>query len=61
MTRLTDKVAEYVRNYEFRGESDYTPTDDERALIEDAIQGFIADHVAPDPIANAAMPGGVAG
>lgn len=32
---------EYVDGYEFRGDGDYTPTDHEKALIEDAILGAI--------------------
>ena len=39
-------VAEYVADYEFRGENDYSPTDDERTMIEDAIHGFIAEQEA---------------
>lgn len=34
-------VHEYVGGYEFRGDQDYTPTDHERALIEDAINGYL--------------------
>jgi hypothetical protein len=41
MTKQT--VAEYVADYEFRGETDYSPTLDERAMIEDAINGFICE------------------
>jgi hypothetical protein len=45
---LAGKVADYVANYEFRGdEGDHAPSDGERALIEDAIQGFLADSVDP--------------
>jgi len=41
---LSESVNSYAANYEFRGDNgDYTPTDGERAMIEDAIQGFIAD------------------
>lgn len=37
-------VHEYAQTYEWRGDSgDYVPTDAERAMIEDAIEGFIAD------------------
>jgi len=35
-------VAEYVHDYEFRGDTDYRPTEAERILIEDAIHGYIA-------------------
>lgn len=38
---MTDvNVHDYVESYEFRGESDYTPNDREKALIEDAIEGY---------------------
>ncbi len=39
------KVHEYVQGYEFRADNGggYTPTDGERTMIEDAIQGFISD------------------
>lgn len=38
------RVHEYVQEYEFRADNGggYTPTDGERAMIEDAIQGFVA-------------------
>lgn len=36
-------VHEYVENYEFRGDGDYTPNEGECVLIEDAIHGFIAE------------------
>src|SRR5690606_7806346 len=40
---MTDvNVHDYVESYEFRGESDYTPNDREKALIEDAIEGYRA-------------------
>lgn len=34
-------VNEYVAGYEFRGDADYTPTDGERTMIEDAIEGYL--------------------
>jgi hypothetical protein len=34
-------VHDYVANYEFR-DPDYSPTDRERAMIEDAIEGYLA-------------------
>lgn len=39
------KVHEYVQGYEFRADNGggYTPTDGERTMIDDAIQGFIFD------------------
>jgi len=36
-------VSEYVEGYEMRGDGDYTPTESERLLIEDAIHGLLAD------------------
>lgn len=36
-----DSVHEYVERYEFRGDQDYTPNDHEKALIEDAINGYV--------------------
>lgn len=36
-------VHEYVQDYEWRGDQDHTPTDDEKALIEDAINGYLAE------------------
>ena len=41
----TDAVHEFAMSYESR-DPDYTPTDHERALIEDAINSFLADHPA---------------
>ena len=38
----TDAVHEFAMSYESR-DPDYTPTDHERALIEDAINSFIAE------------------
>lgn len=57
MSDSTDSVAEYVREYEFRGDGgDYTPTEGERLLIEDALHGFLADHEAGlQPISTNAM------
>lgn len=49
MVRLSDRVADFVRDYEFRGEPDYSPSDNERALIEDAIHGFISEAPLLDP------------
>ncbi|MGO4673010.1 hypothetical protein AB4Z40_08930 [Bosea sp. 2YAB26] len=40
-------VREYVEGYEFRGESDYTPNDREKTLIEDAIAGYLTPRVVP--------------
>lgn len=36
-----DSVHEYVERYEFRGDQDYTPNEHEKALIEDAINGYV--------------------
>lgn len=33
-------VDEYADNYEFRGEDDYTPNEEERVLIRDALYGY---------------------
>jgi hypothetical protein len=41
--RVQDFIIDYVADYEFRGESDHMPNDDERALLMDAIQGLISD------------------
>jgi hypothetical protein len=35
-------VHEYVSDYEYRGDQDHVPTDDERAMLEDAIEGYLA-------------------
>ncbi len=38
-------IETYVQDYEWRAdEGDHTPTEDERALIADAIHGLLADH-----------------
>jgi len=34
-------VREYVEEYEFRGDGDYMPNDQEKTLIEDAILGAV--------------------
>jgi hypothetical protein len=34
---------EYAMEYEFRGDGDYTPTDAERTMIEDAICGYLGE------------------
>ncbi len=39
-------VHEYVETYEFRGDTDYTPNDHEKTLIEDAIAGYLAYEAA---------------
>ena len=36
-----DLVHGFVENYEWRGDGDYTPSESECALIEDAMQGFL--------------------
>lgn len=46
-------VHDYVNDYEFRGEVDYTPTEGERAMIEDAIEGYLNDARAAPPAASA--------
>ncbi len=35
-------IADFVNDYEFRGDPDYRPTENERVLIEDAISGYVA-------------------
>lgn len=35
-------IADYVDQYEFRGDYDYKPTLDEQAMILDALYGYIA-------------------
>lgn len=48
---VVEAVEAYSDNYEFRGEDGdgrdgfYTPTEDERLLIEDAIAGLLLDAV----------------
>lgn len=41
MSEADDLVASYLDEYEFRGEADYTPNEDEYALLMDALHGFI--------------------
>ncbi|AXQ68230.1 hypothetical protein HOT99_gp026 [Caulobacter phage CcrBL10] len=37
-------VHDYLEGYEFRGDAgDYTPTEQEKVLLEDALHGFIAE------------------
>ncbi len=36
-------VNDYAASYEYRGDQDYVPTDGERAMIEDAIEGYLSD------------------
>lgn len=45
---------EYASSYEFRAdEGDYVPTDGERAMIEDAINGFLGENsIHPHPAAE---------
>lgn len=38
---ISVNVADYARDYEFRGDYDYKPNDNEQTLIEDAIHGFL--------------------
>lgn len=40
-------VLDYVMEYEFRGDQDYTPNEHEQTIIEDAIEGYLASTVAP--------------
>lgn len=48
-------VHEYVESYEFRGDQDYTPNDHEKALIEDAILGFLGLSATPAPQASGGL------
>ncbi len=41
--KLNRHVAEYVAEYEFRGDGDYTPNEVEKSLIYDSISGLIED------------------
>ncbi|KAB2676750.1 hypothetical protein F9K85_09650 [Brucella tritici] len=44
---LSASVNSYAANYEFRGDNgDYTPTDVERVMIEDAIEGFLSNFLS---------------
>lgn len=47
---------EYAMEYEFRAdEGDYVPTDGERAMIEDAINGFLSENeISPVPASDIA-------
>lgn len=51
---------EYAMEYEFRGDGDYTPTDAERTMIEDAICGYLGELSAlrsqPEPGRDAPEP-----
>lgn len=53
-----DEVAEYVEDYEYRGETEggrdacYTPNERERLLIEDAIRGWEDRTTAVEPVAS---------
>lgn len=47
-------VAPYVESYEFRGDDgDYSPNALTRTLIEDALHGFIAQHLSAAPASPA--------
>ena len=46
----TMTVSEFVNEYEFRGDADYTPNDHEKTLIEDAIHGWIASQEEALPV-----------
>ena len=52
---LQDAIQSYLDGYEFRGDTDYTPSADEFALIQDVIQGLICDDQFRDAFI-AAMP-----
>lgn len=40
----------YAQEYEFRGDTDYTPNDGERTMIEDAIIGYLAAQDVEPPL-----------
>ena len=40
---LSAYVGEYVEEYEFRGDTDYAPNEQERMVMQDAIEGLMAD------------------
>lgn len=43
-SELQDYITDYINEYELRAdEGDYTPTEHERLLIYDAIQGLLDD------------------
>jgi hypothetical protein len=49
--RTMPSVNEYVADYEYRGDQDYVPSEGERAMIEDAIEGYFSLLPAPSPAA----------
>lgn len=51
---LDYKVAAFVADYEFRGDDgDFTPNDWTKTIIEDAIHGFLAEHLPATPASHA--------
>lgn len=46
-------VHEYIADYEYRGDQDHVPTEDERAMLEDAIEGYLAS--TPRVVAGASV------
>jgi len=56
-----ERLNAYIADYEFRGDTAYRPTDNERALIEDALHGWLAeeeDLAAARQIAALTQPNG---
>jgi hypothetical protein len=51
--KATMNVHKYVNGYEFRGDgTDHTPTENERAMLEDAIEGYLSALSTPTPPAS---------
>lgn len=47
--RSLQTIEEFVDSYEFRGESDHKPTEDEQALLLDALHGWEAERQSASP------------
>ncbi len=44
-------IHDYVSEYEYRGDQDYKPNEHEQAMLEDAINGYIAETKVASPSA----------
>jgi hypothetical protein len=53
-SRPRPDVSQYVKSYEFRFDdgAGYVPTEHERAMLEDAIEGYLAERLPPSPQAS---------